>query len=99
MQVPALADDCDGRGLGGHQRLHAGIILGGEVAPPGHSEGRDTGMAQVEVADRAEVRGVLGVREWIAPLDVVDPQLIEPLGDQQLVLEREIDPLTLAPIA
>ena len=54
---------------------------------------------EVEVADRAEVGGVLGVRERIAPLDIVEPQRVEPGRDQELVLEREVDPLALAAVA
>ena len=99
MQVPALADDRDDRRPRVDQGLHPDVVLGRDVAPPGHAEGGDPGVLQVEVADRAEVGGVLGVRERIAPLDVVNPSFIEPRRDQQLVLEREVDPLALAAVA
>ena len=52
-----------------------------------------------ELADRLEVLEVLGVRERVAALDEVDAQLVEPAGDEQLVLEREVDALALAAVA
>ena len=75
------------------------IVLGGDVAPPGHAEGGDLGVRQIQVAHRAKVGGVLGVGERIAPLDIVEARLVEPGRDQQLVLEREIHPLALAAVA
>src|SRR6185437_3915320 len=42
---------------------------------------------------------VLGVGEGITPFNIVDAQFVEPLGDPQLVLEREVDPLALASVA
>ena len=52
-----------------------------------------------QVADRAEIGGVLGVGKRIAPLDIVKPRFVEPCRDEQLVLKREIDSLTLAAVA
>ena len=75
VQVPALADDRDDRRAGVDQGLHADVVLGGDVAAPGHAEGGDPGVLQLEVADRAEVGGVLGVGERITALDVVEAQL------------------------
>ena len=99
MQIPGLADDRHDGGLGVDQGFHADIVLGGDVAPTGHAEGDDLGLAQRKVADRPEVGGVLGVGERVSPLDVLDAQLVEPGRDQQLVLEREVHPLTLAAVA
>ena len=41
--------------------------------------------------------GVLRVRERIATFDVIEAQLVEPAGDEQLVLQREADAFALAP--
>ena len=99
LEVPALADDRDRRRPCFDQGLHPGVVLGGDSLAAGHPEGGDAGVLELEVADRAEVGGVFGVGEGIAAFDVVDPQLVEPRGDQQLVLEREVDPLALAAVA
>ncbi len=99
LEVPALADHGDDRRPRADQGLHPGIVLGGDVAAAGHPEGGDLAVRQVEVARGAEERLVLGVGEGIAPLDVVDAQLVEPLGDPEFVLEREVDPFPLAPVA
>ncbi len=49
--------------------------------------------------DALEVLGVLLVRQRIAPFDEVEAQLVEPLGDQQLVLQRKVDAFALAAVA
>ena len=54
---------------------------------PGHAEGGDLGvLPRSSRATSLEVRGVLRVRERVAAFDVVDAQIVEPLGDEQLVL-------------
>ena len=81
------------------QGAHPGVVLGRDPLAPGHPEGGDPGVLEVEVADLAEVGGVLGVGERVAPLDVVDPEPVEAGGDRELVLEREVHPLALAAVA
>ena len=66
---------------GVEQRLEAGVVLGGAVLAPRHAEGGDLGVLQRQLADLLEVLEVLGVRERIAALDVVDAQLVEPARD------------------
>ncbi len=46
-----------------------------------------------------EELGVLFVRQGIAPFDEIEAQLVEPLSDQQLILQREVDPFALAAVA
>ncbi len=99
VEVPALADDGDDLGTGSDESAQAGVVLGGGVASAGHAEGGDAGAGEVEVADGLEVGGVLGVGERVAAFDVVDTQLVEALGDEQFVLEREVDPLALAAVS
>src|SRR5437773_1926957 len=52
-----------------------------------------------EAIDGAEKLLVAWVRTRPAALDVVDAEVVEPLGDAQLVLEREGDVLGLRPVA
>ena len=74
VQVPGLADDRHDRGPGGDQGLHSLVVLGGDVAAPGHAEGGDLRVLQGKVADRLEIGRVLGVGEGIAPFDIVNSQ-------------------------
>ena len=74
------------RRAGVEQGLHADVVLRQHAAAAGHAEGADLGVPQLQLAGPAEELGVLVVGERIAPLDVVEAQLIEPAGDQQLVL-------------
>ena len=75
VQVPALPHDRDRGRARADQGLHPLIVLGGDVAAPGHPEGRDFRVLQIQVADRAEVGRVLGVGKRIAALDIVESQL------------------------
>ncbi len=99
VQVPCLADDSDDRGLRIDQCLHAGVIRRGDALASGHAERRDASMAQRGLLDFLEILEVLGVGERIAALDEVDAHVVEPAGDEQLVLQREVDALPLAAIA
>ena len=99
VQVPALAHDGDRGRARADQGLHPLIVLGGDVAAPGHAEGGDLGVLQIQVAHRAEIGSILGVGKRIAPLDIVKSRFVEPRRDEQLVLKREIDSLALAAVA
>src|SRR5262249_46479772 len=94
-----LADDGNHPGLGIEQGLEASVLRGGDPLAPGHAEGGDAGVAQGELAHLLEVLEVFRVGERIAPLDEIDAQLIEPAGDEQLVLEGKVDALPLAAVA
>ena len=54
---------------------------------------------QRQLADLLEILEVLGVGERIAALDEIDAQFVEPAGDEQLVLQREVDAFALAAVA
>ena len=43
--------------------------------------------------------GVLRIRERIAALDEIEAELVEPAGDEQLVLQREVDAFALGAVA
>ena len=77
---------------------------------PGSSAGRTPlrrVMPKAQIASVLEPRflhalkelGVFLVRQRIAPFDEVEAQIVEPLGDQQLVLQRKVDPFALAAVA
>ena len=66
-----------------------------------HPKGADDGMFQcmLRLPDKLEVLGVLVVRAREAPFDEVEAQFIQLAGDEQFVLEGEVDALPLAAVA
>jgi hypothetical protein len=56
-------------------------------------------VTEVEAADVLEESAVLLVGAGEAALDVIDTEFVELLRDQQLVLEREVEPLALRAVA
>jgi hypothetical protein len=98
LELAALADDRHDRRLGLEQRPHARVVLGLDPAAAGHAERRHLRVLQLELPHVAEERGVLRVAQREPALDVVHAQLVQLLRDQQLVLERQVEPLALGPV-
>ena len=98
MQVPGLANDRNHRRLRIEQSFQARVLGRRHALAASHAEGGDLGVAQRQLADFLKVLGVFRVRQRIAAFNEVHAQLIEPLGDQQFVLEREIDAFALAAV-
>ena len=98
--VPALADDAHRRGSGPDQ---VGQHLVGIDLAPGPASGAESHeLADVEmelIAGPGEELVVFGVGARPAPLDVRDPETIELLGDTELVVDGERDPLQLGAVA
>ena len=99
VEVVRLADDRDHGGLRLDQGLHAGVVGRLNSLATGHAEGTNPAVLKGLGGDPLEKLGVLGVREGIAALDEIEAQLVEPAGDEQLVLQREIDAFALGPVA
>ena len=99
VKVPRLAHDGDHRRLGAEKRLHPDVLCCADAAPASHAEGADGGASEVERTYLTEEGNVLLVRERETPLDVVESHVVEPLGDGQLVVEREADAFALRAIA
>ena len=77
-----------------------GSSLGRHAAAARHAEGADLGVLRASArATRWKYSASFALRQRIAPFDVVEAQLVEPLGDQQLVLQREADAFALAAVA
>src|SRR5438128_1288365 len=83
---------------GVQQRLDAGVVLRADAFAPRHSERGDAGVLERQLADFLEKLEVLRVRQRVTALDEVHAQLIEPLGDEQLVLQRKIHAFALAAV-
>ncbi len=75
------------------------VLLDQDALAPGHAERADLGVLEVQVADPLEVLAILVVGGRVPPLDEVEAQRVEPLGQQQFVLEREADAFGLGPVA
>jgi hypothetical protein len=99
VQPPRLADDrADGReGLG--QRAQRRVLLGRHVAPARHPEGGDLGVGEALAGQQLEELEVLGVRAREAGLDEVDAELVQTVGDADLLAGRQRHPLPLHAVA
>src|SRR5439155_22352066 len=99
VEVPRLPDDRhDGR-LRAEAFGEVPILGRLHPCPPRRAEGRDLGVLQPEPLDGAEELLVARVRARPAALDVAEPEVVELLGDAELVVEREGDVLGLRTIA
>jgi hypothetical protein len=99
VEQPGLADEGHDRHAAVEERAHLWIRVGPRAGPARRAEGRQLRVAQTEVPRLREERDVAGVRARVAPLDVVDPELVQALGDEELVRDREADPLPLRTVA
>src|SRR2546422_3208095 len=91
----ALSDERDHRRLGLEQSGEAGIVLATAVRSPGHAEGGDPPIVEPFLTDPTEELRVLGVRARPAAFEVVDAQLVQPVRDFQLVVNRKRQALAL----
>ena len=101
VQIPGLADDRhDGRS-GVACKRHMPISSSGCAAfATRHPKRAEFGMLQRQIADLTEVFGrSFGVRQRIAALDEIHADFVQLLGNQQLILKREIDSLALAAVS
>src|SRR5205823_4431657 len=87
------------RRLGVEEFFQQLVVLGLDAAAAGHAERGDLRVLELQLADVAEEGGVLRVGAGEAALDVIDAELVELLGDEKLVLEREVEPLALRAVA
>src|SRR5437660_6104633 len=99
VEVPGLADDGDHRRLGEETEAQVAVVGGLHARPAGRAEGRHLRVLESEALDGAEELLVAWVRARPAALDVVEAEVVEALGDAELVLEREGDVLGLRPVA
>ena len=97
MEVPSLGDQTDRIALRREHVLKAGVVGERPARPFGHGEGRELDRANIALLSKQLGVGRIGA--WIARLDIIESERVELLGDQQLVLEREIDAGGLRAIA
>src|SRR5213593_21147 len=99
VEVPGLADDGDHRRLGAETEGQVAVVGGLHARAAGRAEGRHLRVLETEGLHGAEELLVARIRARPAALDVVEAEVVEALGDAELVLEREGDVLGLRPVA
>ena len=77
------------------QRLKARIVGKRPAGPLGHAERGDLGAKPALLREQLRVGRV---RAGIAGLDIVDAKPVELLGNQQLILKREVDTVRLGAV-
>lgn len=98
MQEPGFAHDGDHRRLGIEKHADLLIVLDGHALAASEAEAGDASVLPLAARGLLEELQVLRIGTRPAALDVMNPELIEPLRDPQLVGEREIDALALGTI-
>ena len=99
VQGPRLTDEHDDRGEAPGQDPQSRVLLGTGVPPAGHPEGRDVGVLEALGREQREELELLRVRFGEPGLDHVDPELVEAVGDAELLLRRERHALPLHAVA
>ena len=100
VAVPRLGDNAGDRRSGLHQVGQDGVGFRLHAGPTGGAERHQRGAAerQLLLGPREEL-DVLGVGAGPAPLNEGDPEVVELLGDAELVVDREREALLLAAVA
>ncbi len=96
MIVPALGDEADGVRLRLDQRGKSRIVGRRHPCPLGHAEGDEFCARRALLGKEG---GVGRVGAGIAALDIIDAELVEQLGDGDLVLDGKVDARRLLAIA
>src|SRR5690606_31201782 len=99
VEVPGLAHDAGGGGAGVDQGGEGGVAVGLAEWLAGGAEGDELGRAEGELGRRPpEELLVLGVGLRVAALDPADAEVVELLGDAELVVDRQGDALELGAV-
>ncbi len=100
VEVPALAYDAHGGGLGLEQGLQRGVDVDLPRRTARRSEGHQISSVERQLGRRpAEELGVLRIRLRVATLDPAHTEPVELLGNAQLVLDRQRDAFELRAVA
>ena len=89
VEPPALADQADDRREGADQDAERLVFGGREAAAPGHPEGGDRRVAELELGEALEELGLLRVGAGEAGLDELDAERVEGLDDLEFLADGE----------
>ena len=95
VKVPGLAEDGDDGSAGFDQGADVAVFVHGILGEAGAAEGGELGVVQVEFGGALEELLVLGVAAGPAALNVINTELVQLLGNDELVVHGERDGLAL----
>src|SRR3954453_21576762 len=99
MEIACLADNrYDGR-LRFDERLHSGVVGRRNALAARHAERTQPAVFERLRGQSLEELGILRIGKRIATLDEVETTLIEPPGDEQLILQGEVHAFALGAVA
>ncbi len=99
VEGPGLAHEGEHGRLGLEQGLELRVLGGGDAGAAGGAEGGEFGVLELQLFGLGEEGDVAGVGAGEAALDVVHPEGVELLRDEQFVGHGEADALPLGAIA
>ena len=99
VQAPGLADQRHHRGEARGEQPQRLVLGGLGVAAPGHAEGTDGGLIELDVGEHLEQLELLRVRAREARLDEVDAELVELADHPHLLLRGQGHALALHAVA
>src|SRR5579871_1098965 len=99
VEIPAFAEDRNGRRFGFEQGADVRVLLDLVLRKACGAEGGQPRVIQFQLAGAAEEFLVARIGVRPSAFDIVDPELIEFLRDDELVIERERDSLALRAVA
>ena len=98
MQLPALAKNRHHRRLRLEQKRNLRVIADRRVRAPRRSECRQLCVLELERFRLAEKFHILRVRTRPAAFNEIDAERIKPLGNAQLVQDRQLESFTLGAV-
>ena len=98
MDVPGFSKDGDDLCVCFDQGLDIRIILGEDPCPTGASKGDNLGLGKRDGFDLLKELEVLWIGSRPSSFDIMDTQLIQLLGNPDLILHREGNVLGLGTI-
>ena len=98
MEVPGLAEDRYRIRLSLDKCDDVAVFIRGHLGATGRAKCRNLGLGKFLLFDILEEGDVFGIASRPAALNIINPQLIEPMGNTDLVLQQERDVFRLGTI-
>src|SRR5579862_4111413 len=95
MQIPAFAEDGDNGGTGVGQLADIAVLFDRVLCEASGSERGELGVFEFEITSSGEEVPVFGIGAGPSAFNVVDTKLVEFVGNEDFVLDRERDGFAL----
>src|SRR5579864_181469 len=99
MQLPALTENRDHWRPAFNQRPDAGILLDAVARKARGAKRHQPGLLKLDIPRLAEKFLVPGIRSGPSAFDVIDPQLVQLVSDQELVLGGKAERFALRAVS